>query len=163
MRVRFASAVLSCVLAAAAVPASAGRGARDANACKLLKPREIAAVFDADVGRGRKGAVGASCLWMVAGGSGEGGGEIATLVSRGSSAREAFEIARSFSGPDAIAVDGLGREALYAGDVATLYVLESKRLLFTVQGVFVKPKGQVDAAGLQAKLVALAEIAAERV
>jgi hypothetical protein len=163
MRARMATALVTgAFVISAVVPAAAGRQEPAASACKLLERTEIAAVFGAEVGRARKGGVGPTCLWKVAGGSGEGGGEIGTLLQRGRSARKSFELARSVAGGAEVPIQGLGRAAFFVAGLDTVYVLETKRILIYVQGVFAATGGTVDVTDLQSKLVALAEIAVER-
>jgi hypothetical protein len=159
VRATVAAVLLGAALAGAVPgPAMAGRDTPVPAACKLLERSEIAEVLGVEAGRGRKGGVGPTCLWKVAGGSAEGGGEIGTLLERGRSARRSFRIARSFA-EDELPIDDLGRAAFFALD--TVYVLVTKRTLIYVQGVFTDTS-TVDVTALEASLVDLARIAAER-
>jgi hypothetical protein len=160
VRATIAALMLGAVLASVVPAPSLARGnGRVSPACKLLERSEIAAVLGVEVQRARKGRVGTSCVWKVAGGSGEGGGEIATFLERGRSVRRSFRLARTVAGDDEVPIRDLGRSAFFALD--TVYVLETKRTLIYVQGVFTD-SSTVDVTDLQASLVELARIAVDR-
>jgi hypothetical protein len=156
-------AVALALVSALLVAAGAGSAHADRDktkACDLLKPREIREAFVVtEVGTGKKGGVGPSCLWDVNGGPDEGGGQIATLLQRGKVAREGFDLAHTVADDSVVTIDGLGREAFFSVD--TVFVLATKRTLVYVQGLFPGP-ASLEPTDLQARLEALAQIAVGR-
>lgn len=151
------AAAFSLLVLAPSLTAAAERAKR---ACQLLEPEEIMASFPADhLSDSEKGDIPGTCLWLVDGGPEAGGGVIATFLERGSTARDSFRLTRAVSAADLVEIDGIGRNAFFAID--TVYVLQTKRTFFYVQGLFPATTGMATA-DLQASLEALAEIAADR-
>jgi hypothetical protein len=142
--------------------------------CALLKKAEIAQVFAADVGKGKKRQPGPACAWKVGGGSAvAGGGEIVTVLDRGRSAQNAFDLGAQLEGGTPEPVDGLGRQAEYLPALDTLFVLATKKALISVQGVFPSPEASTTTSSTaptrplvsthRDQLVALAALAVARV
>jgi hypothetical protein len=149
------------VVAATTVPAAAKTAPRAS--CGLLRATEVAQALEQPSAGPTTGAAPLVCDWNLEPTDTRPAGAVSVYLRRGDDAREAFSLAKSFHGQDTkvVRVHGLGRPAFYVPGVGAVYVLAAPETLLAIQGVY--PTGStVDAAGLQAALVALAGKAERR-
>ena len=153
------AAAVVAVTALAGVPAGA---AGEVDSCGLLTRKEITQAFGQRARAGDDDLIEGVCQWRLKRSDVRSPGQVNAMVIRGGDARAQFTLAQSLFSESNVAIDGLGREALYSSESGVVWVLVDNQTAFYVQGNVYDADANRITDGLQDTLTALAEKAEAR-
>lgn len=143
----------------AGVPAGA---ADEVDSCDLLTRKEITQAFGQRARAGDDDLIEGVCQWRLKRSEVRSPGQVNAMVIRGADARAQFRLAQSLFSESNVAIDGLGREALYSSESGVVWVLVDNRTAFYVQGNVYDADANRITDGLQDTLTTLATTAEAR-
>jgi len=157
--------VAALALVALALPAGPALAADDrrsgGNPCKMLTRGEVADAFAQPAAKGSRALGPTFCQWDLVATAERAVGQVNGLLERGKAANRDFRLAGDFA--DTVAVEGIGRKALYTPSSTTLWVLEAGPTLFYIQANVFAPDGSRVTEGVLDVLTGLATRAEARV